>query len=169
MRHRILHRNKFLTILITVAMALACCNRTTVYHQYKHISPEGWNRTDTLYFHISTAKERVLLHEELELRTTCHYPFTNLSLIVEQIIYPSHTDTTFYSSQNVRRVDTLNCCLIDKNGLTTGKGINYIQNHFQLADIGINKGDSIDIIVHHNMRKEVLHGIADIGIRITSN
>lgn len=168
MRRKILHRNKFLTILFTVALALAGCNRKTVFHHYEHVSPEGWNRTDTLHFQVAPANNNIMLHEELELRATSHYPFTNLSLVVEQTIHPSHTGISYYSSHSIKRVDTLKCSLTDKNGIATGKGINYFYHHFHLADISINKGDSVIISVHHNMRKEVLSGIADVGILISS-
>jgi gliding motility-associated lipoprotein GldH len=168
MRHRIRLRNNLSTILLTVAVALTLvgCNRATVYHQYEHVSSEGWDRTDTLRFHIAPAKAAAILHEEVELRTNGHYPFTDLCLIVEQTIYPSHTDMSPYSSQNTRRIDTLTCSIADKNGIAKGKGLNYIQNHYHLTDLNVSEGDSIDVAIYHHMRKEVLSGIVDLGIKL---
>ena len=142
--------------LLTVALALAGCNRQTVYHHYEKASVDGWERNDTLVFNVSPASSDAVLQEEVQLRINNKYPFMGLSLIVEQTTFPS----------NVRRVDTLNCHLIDKKGGVEGKGINYVQYGFYLTDISVSEGDSLSIALHHNMKREILPGIIDLGIRL---
>ena len=151
--------NSLFTIFVTVALALASCNRNTVYHHYEQVSANGWERNDTLYFHVTAAKSDAVLNEEMELRINNWYPFMGLCVVVEQTTFPS----------NVRRVDTLNCSLVGKNGITKGKGISYIQNSFHLTDISVSEGDSLDIAIHHNMKQEILPGVVDLGIKLNKN
>ncbi len=156
MRRRTLHRNSLFALLMMVALALAGCNRSTVYHHYEPVPVDGWTRNDTLHFHVTPAKDDAVLHEEVELRINSEYPFLGLCLVVEQTTFPS----------NVRRVDTLNCSLIDKGGSPKGKGVNYFQNRFLLTDLSVSEGDSVEIAVHHNMKREILPGVVDLGIRL---
>ena len=105
---------------------------------------------------MTPAKDDAVLHEEVELRINSEYPFLGLCLVVEQTTFPS----------DVRRVDTLNCSLIDKGGSPKGKGVNYFQNRFLLTDLSVSEGDSVEIAVHHNMKREILPGVVDLGIRL---
>lgn len=157
LRTRIHHNNNLLIFLIGI-LAFVGCGSDTVYHHYEQVTADGWNRNDTLRFHVAPAKSDAVLHEEVELRINSAFPFMGLCLIVEHTTFPS----------NVRRIDTLNCALIDKNGKAKGKGINYIQNHFHLIDLSVNQDDSIEIAIHHNMKRENLPGIIDLGILLHS-
>ena len=54
--------------------------------------------------------------------------------------------------------------LIDQRGNSKGiGGISYYQYNFNLKDITVMKGDSIIVSVRHNMKREILPGISDIG------
>ena len=68
MRRRTLHRNSLFALLMMVALALAGCNRSTVYHHYEPVPVDGWTRNDTLHFHVTPAKDDAVFHEEVELR-----------------------------------------------------------------------------------------------------
>lgn len=162
MLHRSLLRNSgLLTVAIATVLTffLVGCHHNDVYHHFETTSFNGWERTDTLYFHVPSAKADAVLHEEVELRINGQYPFMGLCLVVEQTILPS----------NVRRVDTLNCSLIDHDGHTKGKGINFVQYNFHLTDLGVSEGDSLSIAIHHNMKRETLPGVIDLGMKLVKN
>ena len=143
-------------IFLTVALALTGCNRHTIYHHYEQTPVAGWERNDTLFFNVSPTGDDAVLHEEVEMRISNKYPFMGLCLVVEQTTFPS----------NVRRIDTLNCNLIDEKGNVMGKGINYMQYNYHLTDLSLNEGDSLSIAIRHNMKREILPGVIDVGIKL---
>ena len=91
------------------------------------------------------------------LRTDGNYPFLSLTLIVEQT--KGHTG-------DVRR-DTVECKLITKQGRVMGAGINQFQYTFPLATIDLEKEEPLRIIIRHDMKRELLPGITDVGIQMT--
>ena len=150
--------SKWLYVVFAVAMALASCNRKTIYHHYEHTSLSGWEKNDTLNYLVPSAKLRAVAQRDVEVRISGDYPFRNLFLMVEQTTYPS----------NIRRRDTLNCELVTPDGSYKTRGVTFYQYRFPLTDISINEGDSLCIRIRHNMKREILPGIADIGIRLTA-
>ena len=99
------------------------------------------------------------MHEEVGLRINESYPFRSLCLIVEQTKWPAGT----------HRSDTLNCTLIDPDGTVMGQGISHYQYNFHLTDQQLQAGDSLHISIRHNMKREILPGIADIGVMLFRN
>ena len=95
--------------------------------------------------------------EEIGVRINGDYPFRKLSLIIEQ----TKTNTL------ERRKDTLNCELIDKNGHPSGQGISQYQYTFNLATLHLLKDDSLRITIRHDMKREMLPGVTDIGVHIS--
>jgi gliding motility-associated lipoprotein GldH len=155
-----MRRNKhwICLILLTVALAIASCNRKTIYHHYEHTPVSGWEKNDTLQFNIPAAKERAVAQREVELRVTGAYPFQSICLIVEQTTLPSH----------IFRRDTITCTLMSTTGDIKGKGISLYQYRFPMSDISLNEGDSLSITIRHNMKREILPGITDIGIHLNA-
>ncbi len=143
-------------MILTVASALLSCNRKTVYDHYEPIDIEGWEKDDTVTFCIRPVTEEGTYSEEIGLRTTTAFPFRSVCLIVEQRITPG----------NSLHCDTLLCTLMNENGKVTGDGVGRYQYVFPLAEMTLDKGDSLHIAVRHNMRREILPGISDIGIRL---
>lgn len=139
-------------------MFSAACTGGMVYHHYEQAPKEGLSQYDTLHFAVKPMAKADVLHEEVELRIGNDFNYQGLSLVVEQTTLPSG---------HFRR-DTLNCSLIDEDGMVKGTGRNVFQYHFHLTDISLEKGDSLDIAIHHIMRREVITGIRDIGISLSS-
>ena len=80
-----------------------------------------------------------------------------LTLIIDKTTLPSHTVDS----------DTINCKLLDRHGNSQGiGGISYYQYNMQLKNIRVAKGDSIVVSVRHNMKREILPGISDIGFML---
>lgn len=153
-------RKIFIVLISFIAVSsialLSSCNKNTVYYQYRHTPISGWDKNDTLFFDIPKLNENGSYNEELGLRINGAYPFMKLVLIVEQTFYPSH----------MMKTDTLNLSLIDKGGYAKGQGISYYQYKFNISDIDVKRGDSIHVCIRHNMKREILPGISDVGLNL---
>ena len=154
------HRTAVGAILaLTVALALASCNRKTIYNHYNHTPMEGWEASDTLLFVVGSIAETALYSETIGLRTSSSYPFKELTLVVNQQIMPAGTLLS----------DTLRCRLTDEDGNPLAHGFNFYESAFPLRSISLNPGDSLTVRIHHYMRRELIPGIADIGVTVQKN
>ncbi len=152
------------TLLIIGAFAfLSSCKEGMIYDQYVHTPIAGWEKNDTLSFEVPPLAMDGNYKEELGLRITGDYPFMGLTLIVEQTIYPDKAK----KAEKVEKCDTIQCDLIGENGSTKGQGISYYQYNFPINVYPIAQGDSIHITVRHDMKREILPGISDIGLKLT--
>lgn len=142
---------------IIAATALQSCNESKVYDKYDHTPLSGWEKNDTLRFDIPRLTADGMYESTLGLRITDNYPFMGLTLIVEQRLMPA--DTIF--------TDTVKCELTDRNGKTRGKGVSYYQFRFPITKMQLSKGDSLHIRVRHDMKREMLPGISDVGISLS--
>lgn len=76
--------------LMVAVFVLASCFQRTVYDEYAHTPIAGWEKNDTLSFDIPPILTTGYYQESLGLRITGAYPFTGLTLIVDQTIYPAN-------------------------------------------------------------------------------
>lgn len=147
------------SLVLTVAAALVSCDRKTVFASYDHTPVAGWEKNDTLRFGPIKIEESGDYSEEVGLRINGAYPFQSLSLVVEHCVYPR--GTVF--------VDTLTCPLVAPDGTVKGQGVSYYQYKFDTKNLFLSKGDSIHIYIRHNMKREILPGVADVGVRIKAH
>lgn len=140
--------------VFAAAMTIVSCDDGTVYNSYVHTPLAGWERNDTLVFSPLLIDADGNYTEKLGLRVNGSYPFQRLSLVVEHRILP--TDVTL--------IDTLNCLIVGRDGVAKGHGVGYFQYDFPLPQKAFSTGDSIIVSVHHNMKREILPGISDIGV-----
>lgn len=152
-------RSVFGVVFCLLLSLLSGCKREVVYHQYRHTSIAGWERNDTLSFAVPPVEQSGRYAAELGLRINGSYPFMGLSLIVEQTVLP----------ENRTRIDTIHCQLIDEKGNPKGKGISYYQYAFHVSDFSLSKGDSLQVVVKHYMKREMLPGIADVGFALRTH
>lgn len=144
---------------------LTSCKDAVIYNQYSHIPIAGWEKNDTLSFEIPPLANGGYYQEQLGLRITGAYPFMGLTLIVEQTIYPTESN----KEEKTMKVDTIQCSLIDKNGVTKGQGISYYQYDVPINVYRMNANDSIHLCIRHDMKREILPGISDIGIKMVKH
>lgn len=149
-------RNIFLSITVAVAMAFASCNRSTIYSQYLHTPISGWEKNDTLTFSIPRMQTDMVLKAIIGLRITDAYPFKTVCLIVDKAISPD----------NIIDSDTINCSLFDNDGMSKGRGVSCYQFNYHVSNMHLMKGDSVAIHIRHNMKREILPGISDVGITL---
>ena len=151
-----------IAVVLGVTM-VSSCNQSTVFDEYAHTPIAGWEKNDTLSFEVPPMWEGGHYKESLGLRITGAFPFTGLTLIVNQTIYPKNKKGNW-----VEKTDTVLCRLIDKNGSATqGQGISYYQYNFPINIYQMNEGDSIHIAIRHDMKREILPGVSDVGVKIT--
>lgn len=141
---------------VAVATLLTACDRRTVYDHYQSTPTAGWEKNDTLLFDIPPLSDAGNYYASLGLRTTDSYPFTAVTLIVEQHLLPSQRIV----------VDTVDCKLTDEQGKPLGSGIGYRQYQFAIGRLSLAASDSLHILVRHDMKREILPGIADVGITL---
>ncbi len=139
-----------------VATAVASCSTGTVFDSYAHTPLSGWEKNDTLTFNIPPAASPGTYAESVGLRMTTSFPFTSISLIIEQHIVQQHKTLT----------DTIKCPITDERGNFLGNGISTYQYQFPLRELQLHKGDSIHMIIRHNMKLEILPGVSDIGMKL---
>ena len=152
-------KNNYTLLYIGVFMMLilTACHENTVYHDYQQPSSSGWEKNDPLSFHIPAVKETGNYVEEVGLRINGSFPFQNLNLIIEQT----------KKNTGERLCDTLVCKLISKQGYPEGRGISEYQYIFPLKTLPLEKDDSLFIEIRHDMKREILPGITDIGIKLS--
>ena len=152
-----MNNSKCIALLAAMLLlVLSACNRKLVYDRYLSTPISGWEKNDTLSYDIRPVSGTDTYDMWLGLRTSEAYPFTAITLIVEQHIYPKDTIVN----------DTVNCKLTDRHGNALGTGVNFHQYRFPVTELQLQDGDSIHIRVRHDMKREILPGISDVGISL---
>ncbi len=149
-------KSRWLIVFLLIMFLAGACTGNKVYDRYVHTPVAGWEKNDTLVFCLSPMAKAGQYEADLGLRITTDYPFMGLTLIVDQMICPS----------NVHHVDTLSCKLIDERGNSLGVGLSYYQYHFPISTISLREADSIVVRIRHDMKREILPGISDIGYQL---
>ena len=143
------------TLLLTVAWSMTSCSRQqTVYANYAPIDDTTWEKTDTITFDVPPVKAAGTYQEKLGLRLADDFPFLALSMDIEIQVQPKGI---LHSSQHKFSV-------IDQGGNPKGKGLSLQQYTLDLGDLELEEGDSLHISMAHNMKREILPGVVDLGI-----
>ena len=153
MRHWLI--NALSVLLMTIA--LTSCIDNVAYDHYEHTPLAGWEKNDTLFFYTHPVKYAGRYHAYIGLRTTVEFPFTSVNLLVEQLTIPGKTKKTL----------ALKCKLMEKNGEINGQGVNIYQYEFPLTVLELHEGDSLQFCIRHDMKREILPGISDVGLKLT--
>ena len=162
MDRRTSRRNRWWGAVVVVAMLTltltltTACKQRPVYSHYESVSVDDWQRDDTLHFMVVRGVEDGCYREMLGLRANLSYPFTSLSLIVRQCVRPS----------GASRCDTLLVPLINMDGKALGRGVSHFQYDIPLDDIVLCAGDTLNVDIRHDMKRESLSGITDVGLTI---
>jgi len=137
-------------------LLMACNYNNKVYDHYVESEVEGWEKNESITFGIDSLKESGHYALMLGLRISDRYPFQNLQMVVDQTIYPSQ--------QTVH--DVIECKVTDKQGAMLGHGISIYQYDLPVRKLFYQKGDSISVKVRHNMKREILPGIINVGVTL---
>lgn len=125
-------------------------------HTYQSVPVEGWESQNIVTFVVDSVPKESYYYMTLGIRTTNQYPFQSLWLQVKQRWF--NPDTSL--------VDTVKCVLMDRLGNEYGDGIGVKQNVFDVCHIHLYSNQVGMIQVSHIMRRSILEGVSDVGIRI---
>lgn len=150
-------RTSHIAIIVMAIWLVMSCNTDTIYHHFSHIPEEGWDKRDTFYFKIDTILVEGNYTATLCTRTDATYPYRNLSLKTILTVMPSNTTTTRSTDFDIT----------NQEGAHDRKGITLHNHEREISTIHLQPGDSLNVKVAHNMRKETMPGITDIGIKVT--
>lgn len=150
------HKNIIIAVAICASALLLSCTDNRVFHAYKSVDANAWNKQDIVEFTVDSLQATANYQEAIGIRINNDYPFTTLNIIVEQTVYPSKQHFN----------DTIDCRLIDEDGQKIGRGQSLWLTTHHLRDIQLTSKDSLVINLRHNMRREMLEGVTDIGVII---
>ena len=140
-----------------MVLMLTACDSKTVYHNYEQTPASGWEKNDQLSFTLPPIQEAGNYTEEVGMRINGSFPFLSLNLIIEQ--------TKLNTGE--KQCDPLVCKIINKRGYPQGKGVSQYQYLFPLKTLQLDKNDSLYIEIRHDMKREILPGITDVGIKLS--
>lgn len=145
-----------LMVVVLLTTIIMSCDNVTYYH-FNHTPLNGWEKNDTLVYDIPPLPEPGKYREYISMRINESYPFKSVYLIIEQYTYPGKRITR----------DTLSCNLVNAKGERTGNGISYYQYNYLLREKDFRRGDSLHITIRHDMKREILPGISDVGFKLS--
>jgi len=151
------HSISLFLILLTGLSLLYGCYSGTIYSHYEPVPLDGWWNTDTIRFELGPVMDGGTFHDEVTLRTTTAYPYTQLAVVVRQQVIPN----------GEARTDSITLLLTDNQGNPSGVGTIHRHHSLELRPLHIEKDQQLAVSIYHNMKKECLSGITDIGITIT--
>ncbi|WP_455585780.1 gliding motility lipoprotein GldH [Bacteroides sp.] len=143
--------------LLIAGWLITACNENTVYHSYRPIPLEGWQKSDTLFFNVPVKDSLRHLHLSAEIRNKSNYAYRNLYLSVSYNL----EDSTKW------KTDTLLLILADKEGKWYGTGWGSLfQSTLPIGSVVVRHPGNYTFKIIHGMQDELLKGINDIGIKI---
>lgn len=147
----------YIVALMVTAIGAGACQDTRTYDHYVHTPLDGWERNDTLHFDVPPTRQGGPQRQWIGMRVYKDFPFRTITMIVDQTVLPHR--------QHLR--DTISCHIMDQDGHLLGKrSLNFSEIRTYLREINLQKGDSIHIAVIHNMRRESIPGVADVGMEM---
>ena len=139
-----------------IGLTLAACTGGTVFHSYRPLPKEGWDRSDTICFDLPKAEKDIDGTLFIGIRTAANIGYRDVVLAVEQD----------FASPMVYRCDTIRYPLADAEGFALSPGVNYHQYESQHLPFHLQKGQSGSIRIRHLMMHEVIPNITELGIKI---
>ncbi|MDH6341279.1 gliding motility-associated lipoprotein GldH [Parabacteroides sp. PFB2-12] len=141
-------------------LLLSSCDNRVIYDKYLTLEERNWDKEKEYFFLFQIDDNTIPYDLTFEVRNNNLYPFQNLWVFIEEQ----------QPSGEVKR-DTLECMLADDFGKWLGDGMSVhelsfpLRTHYQFPDTG-----TYSISFRQGMRKEILPGIQQLGLRIeTSN
>jgi gliding motility-associated lipoprotein GldH len=138
-------------------LLLNSCDNNRVFESYAPVPQEGWHKDSLLNYTLSI-KDTSLNHNlYFNIRNSIDYSYSNIWLFVS-ITPPQGTTYT----------DTIEFSLASQSGKWFGKGHGKFRDN-QLEyrkNIFFPTAGDFKFEIQHGMRKELLTGINDVGIRV---
>lgn len=147
----------FAFLLAALLLLASACDTSVVFEKHQPIPAEGWHYKNKVVFEALVNDTTSLHNLYIDVRNTTDYSFSNLYIFL---------DIEFPDGNMLR--DTIECTLADRTGKWTGKGFGKIRSNRFLfrTDVWFPQQGYYIFRIEQAMRREVLEGISDIGIRI---
>lgn len=144
-------------LLLFIASMVGACDEHTVYHVFRSVPQEGWEREDTLCFEVSVPDSLACYKLSVEIRNRNSYPYQNIGLSV------SYDGGELWK----RPADSLEIILADERGIWTGNGWGCLyQQASVVGEIMMEKANQYLFKVAYTLPDEMLPGINDVGIKL---
>ena len=143
--------------MLLTTWVLTACDENTVYHSYQSTPPDGWKKSDTLFFNVPLKVSLANLRLSVGVRNSSNYPYQNLNILIHYNL----EDSTIW------KTDTLKFILTDREGKWTGTGWGSLyQSALPLKDCFVKHPGNYTFKIVHEMKNEQLTGISDVGLKI---
>lgn len=155
--HTKINRKLSLPFALMLLIGLMACNPQVVFEQNKKVDSQGWEFTHFYEFQETFTDTTALYDLFLNVRNNTDYPYSNFIVFFE---------TEFPDGRIFR--DTIETILADRGGKWTGTGFGNIKTnsfHFR-KDVWFPLEGEYIFRIEQAMRRELLPGITDIGLRI---
>jgi gliding motility-associated lipoprotein GldH len=132
------------------------CGTDVVYNDFISIPPKGWDAKDVKTYNPVISDTSADYEIQLTVRHTDAYPYQNMWLFV-----------TIEKDTNIIKADTIECYLANERGEWLGGGLSIkelpliYEENYKFAYSG-----EYRIKIEHGMRKEVLLGVKDVGLKV---
>ena len=144
------------SLFILNSSFLIACSGGTVFHSYKPLPVEGWERCDTVCFDLPRQTENISGTLTIGLRTKANIGIQDIVFAVKQCT----------GNAEVLRCDTVRCPLTDADGNALTGGVNIHQYETKQLPFHLQKGKRGTVRIHHLMSREDISGITEVGIKI---
>ena len=134
------------------------CSRLPIYSHFEFVPTDGWKQDDTLRFCVPV-KEAGRYDVQMHLRATSLYPYTQLMLNV---------GIASHHSSLITHLAPLTIDITDAEGNRLGEGLSIRQHDISLSSADLKKNDTLVVTVAHNMHRNPLPGVSDVGITVTA-
>lgn len=137
----------------------ACSDGRPCYHHYETVAEEGLDKEDSVVLVTDSVKEDGSYGVELCLRTSARYPYRFLALKTRVKVLPDGPELMKNLRFEVKH----------DNGANTGEGMIYFTHEQPFAQLALKRGDSLRMVVRHNMRRQVMPGVVSVGLKVIDN
>lgn len=150
-------KHYFILTLVALLLLASACDSSVVFEEHQPIPAEGWHYKNLVVFEALVNDTTNLHNLYIDVRNTTDYGFNNFFVFLD-IEFPDG---------NILR-DTIECALADRTGKWTGRGFGKIRSNRFLfrTDVWFPLEGTYVFRIEQAMRREVLEGISDIGLRI---
>ena len=147
----------FFSCLLMAGGLLTACDPSRVFDDMSSIKNSEWKRQEPLGFDFAIKDTTALYNVYVQIRNTTDYPFSNLYLFL-----------LTKDGKGKLSKDTIECILAAADGKWLGKGFGKLKENRILIkkDMHWSSPGNYHIQIEQAMRKDILEGISDVGLRI---
>jgi gliding motility-associated lipoprotein GldH len=146
-----------LFIILASFVMLSSCNNNIVYTDSAVFPGKRWELMNILSFRVPVDDTLSSNNVTFTIRSGSSYPYRNIYLFVKTVSPDGNSIT-----------DTLEYFLADEKGKWYGRGFGDVHelNLPYKSNVFFPRKGIYQFNIQHGMRKEILDGISDIGVRI---